>query len=143
MVDSVEHRVEMHRIARKRQAEGRSRWDERVPIAAYIHDLYSEDKVVNAWHVMRNVAELITERLGRFLDPSSPDWNWEFAERIEDMRERDLASMREESDAVESLDVYLEEIYDFFDHYAIWAGAAEEKIVKMISTSDEEPGVSP
>ncbi len=132
MVDSVEHRVEMHRIGRARRAAGKSRWDKTVEIAAYIHDEYCDDKAVNAYHVMRNVAELVAERLGRFLDVEKPEYDLDFADMIEDMRERSLESVRGELDPQEAINGYLDQIYDFFDYNHIWAGAGAQKIVKML-----------
>ena len=141
MVDSVEHRVEMHRIGRERREAGKPRWDQTVAIAAYIHEQYSDNKVVNSWHVMRNVADLITERLGKYLEIGSPDWNMDFADMIEDMRERSVESLAAEDNAEEAVNNYLSEIYDFFDYHNIWAGAGAAKIVKLVP-NEEAPRAS-
>jgi hypothetical protein len=131
----------MHRVGRERRAAGKERWEETVAISAYIHDQYSDDPTLNSWHIMRNVADLITSRLGRFLDIDSPNWDLDFADMIEDMRERSLESLSNEEDAKSAVSNYLSEIYDFFDYNNIWAGLGEEKIVKMIS-SDDGPQIS-
>lgn len=143
MVDSVEHRVEMHRIGRERRAAGKPRWDQTVAIAAYIHDEYSEDKAVNAYHVMRNVADLITANLGRFLDVEKPEYDLDFADMIEDMSERSLESVRGEIDPDEAIGGYLDQIYDFFDYNHIWAGAGAQKIVKMLPLEPDGEAPAP
>jgi hypothetical protein len=143
MVDSVEHRVEMHRIGRERRAAGKGRWDQTVAIAAYIHDEYSEDKAVNAYHVMRNVADLISAKLGKFINPERPECDFDFADMIEDMRERSLESVRGELDPQEAISGYLDQVYDFFDYNNIWSGAGAEKIVKMLPLEPEADLPSP
>jgi hypothetical protein len=137
MVDSVEHRVEMHRIGRERQARGRPRWDQTVSISAYIHEQYSDDAAVNAWHVMRNVADLIAAQMGKFLDVDNDHYNLDFADMIEDMRERSLDSIRDEPDANEAVGGYIDQIYDFFDYNEIWGDAGATKIVKMLDTDTQ------
>jgi hypothetical protein len=143
MVDSVEHRVEMHRIGRARQEAGKPRWDQTVEISAYIHDQYSEDKAINAYHVMRNVADLISQKMGRFLNIEDPAYDIDFADMIEDMRERSLESVRSENDPQDAINGYLDQIYDFFDYNAIWAGAGTQKIVKMLPIEPEAGAPTP
>jgi hypothetical protein len=143
MVDSVEHRVEMFRVGRARRAAGKSRWDQTVAIGAYIHDEYSEDSAVNAWHVMRNVADLVSDQLGKFLDVAKPEYDFDFADMIEDMRERSLESVRGELDHEEAISRYLEAIYDFFDYNNIWNGAGAEKIVKMLPLEPDDGQPAP
>ncbi|NTF17144.1 hypothetical protein G6L37_01700 [Agrobacterium rubi] len=142
MVDSVEHRVEMHRIGRERRAEGKSRWEKTVDISAYVHEQYSEDKVLNSWHVMRNVADLIASKLGRYLNEDSASFDPDFAEMIEDMRERSLESLSSEDDPVDAVGSYMDQVYDFFDHNNIWAGMGSAKIVNMIDP-DGDSAIKP
>lgn len=137
MVDSAEHRAEMWSIGRARREAGKQRWDQTVEISAYIHDQYSDDPAVNAWHVMRNVADLITEKMGKFLDVGNDCYSLDFDDMIEDMRERSLESIRGEENPRDAVDGYLDQIYDFFDYNAIWSGTGAQKIVKML---DIEPG---
>ena len=143
MVDSVEHRVEMHRIGRERREAGKPRWDQTVAIAAYIHDQYSEDKILNAWHVMRNVAELVTEQLGRYVEFGRPDYDIDFADMIEDMRERSLESLSSEDDPEEAVNSYLSDVYDFFDYHHIWGGAGAAHIVKVIPPEERTAASAP
>jgi hypothetical protein len=128
----------MYRIGRERRAAGKGRWDQTVAISAYIHDEYSEDKAVNAYHVMRNVAELITAKLGKFLAVEKPEYDLDFAETVEDMRERSLESVRGELDPEEALNGYLDQIWEFFDYNNIWGGAGAEKIVKMLPLEPDD-----
>lgn len=140
MTDKGEHRAALHKIVVARAGEGKPSWAKTVNVTSFIHYQYSDELAVNVYHILRNVAALIVEKLPQYADPDKCETmgDEDFAIMLSDMGKVTLQELREADNPKEIMNDYLNEVYDVFDYKRIWAEPQAPKIVKMLEMDVSE-----
>lgn len=82
---------------------------------------------------MHNVADLLSARLPNLLDPSPENnaYDAEFADLVEEMKDRTVEGLRDLEDLNGLVNLYLDQVYDVLDYNHIWAGDGIDRIVRL------------
>lgn len=116
MVDSVEHRVECHRLATALRKQGKPVWANRIPLNDIFDEKEDPQSVMEKAH---EVAKRLRAGLpAETLDIMSDDYDDEIEELVTDLESWTLENMN--GNPVEMFNDRMSDIYDWADIKRVW-----------------------
>lgn len=127
MPRTVESIVENHKAAAALRAAGKPVWSRSINIKSILSEDQGNESPEHVAKVANSIAKLIRSRLpATMLDWKSDECDFDFLDAIESMEECTVKSLAEDKangvEAVEMLNGWLDQIYDWADANRVWLG---------------------
>lgn len=127
MPRTVESIVENHKAAAALRAAGKPIWSRNIDIKSILREDQTNEAPEHIAKVANRVAKLLRWRLpAAMLDGQSDECDFDFLDAVESMEECTVKSLAEDKangvEAVEMLNGWLDQIYDWADANRVWLG---------------------
>lgn len=93
------------------------KWVKNVDVRGLLDEYENRIDLDSLKELATKIANLLQSRLRKYIDVGENEWDPEFEELWERFKDHDFADVDEFNDL-------LNDMYDLFDSYRIWAGAA-------------------
>jgi hypothetical protein len=125
MAHSADHRVECHRLASERRAQGKPVWDRSINIREIINRDKSNTSHEHLVSVAHEIAALLRRRVpASTFDITNDDYNMELDEIVEEMESLKVGDCADDPDytLLDHFNGLMHGIYDWADYNRVWLG---------------------
>lgn len=127
MPRTIDHIVECHTLAVERRRSGKPVWDQTIDIGAILAEVREaygdkpDNTALNA--TAKRIAALVRSKVPEtWLDMSSPDYDRDLEEFVEEFDDIGLMDTDDGYTLLEHFNGWLDQFYDWADYKRIWTG---------------------